>query len=696
MAPPVSTAKNAPKQNVVIKVKSAALKINFESLGAKMDPFAKVEWKDSLTGDKVLLSRTATEWNAGKNPQWDHACRGHPYGGKGSGEAIEISVWEDELVMKPKFMGVAEILVEDLLDSADHVLDLVWKKGEITGTVTVEAFLVEQQQSAVSGGTVDIPTTRVDPEMFVRPVKRLGVSGGTAPFFALTLSNPKQGQSASHYIGKDLSRAVDEVVFYEEILQLKEQDSDVNGLKDLLDFAFEYKGVLKAPESGVADTEPELELLVLRNLRDGCETLRLLDLKMGQKTASANWQGKSRKRAMKQSLFDKSTNSFVEGYRLEGFDGKPESLKSMDPLMDLDKQKSEKSLKKAGRLMLQSMTGSEIFMHFLDLHFLDHYGSTVDSNVDLAGTFGAAELGEIVMHEIVRSLTRLAAACQLVKVPQKWVGSSVALGYDSGLLPSRSKGEGAIRDTVLVNVFDWGRSELNTVAKEQHLSADEQQNRKKFWGYYKGGIEHLAWVAAQTYLHRFGNCSTWKEVTLTVYDFDAMTKDDSMGSVSVPVKETPLTQMKLHGSEATLSFSIHWRACPTGSRLKGTWRVFIEKAEKLPNKDTVTLSDPYCMITAISTDDNHRFEQVSTVVPNDLNPVWRETLDLPVAALEDALETALEEGKSGLGSGDLHGMMSRGRGKSSSSVLYGSLSLSSSRNISSSGFSEWSERLQQK
>ena len=68
---------------------------------------------------------------------------------------------------------------------------------------------------------------------------------------------------------------------------------------------------------------------VMENLHSGRSKLRLLDIKVGQKTAQAGWQGKSRAAALKQSILDGHTNSAGEGFRLEGFDGQPHTLTSM-------------------------------------------------------------------------------------------------------------------------------------------------------------------------------------------------------------------------------------------------------------------------------------------------------------------------------------------------------------------------------
>lgn len=56
--------------------------------------------------------------------------------------------------------------------------------------------------------------------------------------------------------------------------------------------------------------------------------IRILDLKVGSVTAVANWQGKSSFGSWKQEFVDKLTNSKAEGFRLEGFEGKPNKLKN--------------------------------------------------------------------------------------------------------------------------------------------------------------------------------------------------------------------------------------------------------------------------------------------------------------------------------------------------------------------------------
>ena len=142
----------------------------------------------------------------------------------------------------------------------------------------------------------------------------------------------------------------------------------------------------------------------------------------------------------------------VEGYRLEGFDGSPSSLTSRDETLGEELEFVE--LKKSRRLMYQNMSGFQSFVFMMDLH--DYQSQKIDEY------YSSEEVAELVLHEIVKRLLLLAVACCRVTVPQKWVGSSVALGFDCGYFPSRKKdkdlglcAEDLIRSKVIVNIFDW-------------------------------------------------------------------------------------------------------------------------------------------------------------------------------------------------------------------------------------------------
>lgn len=51
------------------------------------------------------------------------------------------------------------------------------------------------------------------------------------------------------------------------------------GMGSLADFMFEYGGVLEIRETGAPEAAPPMQLLLLRNLRDGCRNFRMLDIK---------------------------------------------------------------------------------------------------------------------------------------------------------------------------------------------------------------------------------------------------------------------------------------------------------------------------------------------------------------------------------------------------------------------------------
>jgi len=346
------------------------------------------------------------------------------------------------------------------------------------------------------------------------------------------------------------------------------------------------------------------------------------------------------------------TNSSAEGFRLEGFDNRPPALSSMDPLLDVGGQAKakEKTVKKATRIMLQCLPASEIMTHFFDVH----QEPADPGQGDLANVLAPIEVAELVNHEVIRRLFELAIACRKCPVPQKWIGSSVALGFECGLLPERSaEGAERTRKATHVNIFDWGRSELNTLAKHIHLTDEDQRDRSKFWGNYVGGLDRLSWEASRSYEHQFGNADGWREVTLSLYDFDSMTRNDIQGKITIPVEETPEKIVSL-GGPIKLTYALTWRELPEGSRLKGTWRLHIIRAKDVPACDGPlrSTSDPFIEVVAVSKSGAHRFKQVTSIKIWDLNPEWNEIFDLPVAAREGQLQAALNVAGHTLSSGE--------------------------------------------
>ena len=81
--------------------------------------------------------------------------------------------------------------------------------------------------------------------------------------------------------------------------------------------------------------------------------MRVIDVKIGHKTAQAGWAGKSRSSALRNSAIDGMTNTHAEGFRLEGFDNPPPALTSVRPLLERCKVPSRTSHKALLRFSLQ-------------------------------------------------------------------------------------------------------------------------------------------------------------------------------------------------------------------------------------------------------------------------------------------------------------------------------------------------------
>eukprot|EP00927_Polykrikos_kofoidii_P000760 TRINITY_DN10290_c0_g2_i1.p1 TRINITY_DN10290_c0_g2~~TRINITY_DN10290_c0_g2_i1.p1 ORF type:complete len:761 (-),score=125.49 TRINITY_DN10290_c0_g2_i1:85-2367(-) len=627
--PPIETL-------VALRVVRATLTTIFDGFG-RMDPFVKVFWK-SGEGKTWEASTTRVHTNGHTEPVWDHTCRGQPYNGRGSGDSVWFDVLEKD-ILSSDFCGRAVVTVDDLLGDlaladegihaeADERILPITRKGKPTGELVVQAMLVRARGN--HSGVV--PLTYIPNDTFESPVKRIGFSGGTAPFFSLVLRDPGLTRSVSHYIGKDLNRAIDEVDFYELVRALREHPH-AGGLRPLIDFMPEYLGIFTSLEFGQESDEKPKELLVMSNLSDGCKKLRLLDIKIGQKTSQAGWKGKSRGTSLRQSVLDGLTNSAAEGFRLEGFESRPPSLASMDPLIDL-RLKNEKLAKKGSRFLFQRMTGAEVLMHFLDVH----QEPADPGSRGMQDVFFPMEVTEYVFAHIVKRMTALALACRKSPVPQKWIGSSVGIGFDVGDLPSRSTPLSTLLKAVKVNIFDWGRSELNTLASHHGLSDDNLRDRAKYWSYYRGGIDRLCWEVVRTYRHRF--CVTkWEALEISLSDFDSMTTNDHMHRVVLPLKV--MAEQDVPIGKASLRLSIDWRSFPQtqDSRLSGEWRITIVKATKLPLRDRFqakSTSDPFCQLVAMSKNGALRFAQVSCVSTFTSNPIWNETFSVPVA-LEDEI-----------------------------------------------------------
>ncbi len=601
----------------------------------------------------------------------------------------------------------------------------------------------------------------VDPSWFVSPVERMLTSGGTASFFKLTLTEKGMEEmerrngtkiDQDYWIGKDLSHAEDEKDFYKEILRVRcknKGNADVDGINTtdatagvgLLEaFMFDYLGVLKTEISG--NKESHCNLLVIANLRNNCNTFRMLDLKIGVRTACGGWKGKTHLRAMKHYFMDGLSNSFVEGYRLAGFDGVPKVIDSMDPLLDIlvvediksgaftknttrqsvfqqilaqqsleqlceeelettrrprvsmishkiaysafvDQKDQAKAVwneqiktgkmkeyvkttfgakidksnrEQAEGIMYKRMCGTNAFRYFYDLRS----NSKRDTNMNL---YSPTEVTEIISHEFMTQLIALSTACHKVEIPQKWIGSSVAVSVDADYFPRRSSenAEAEIRSKVICKLFDWGRSELLTDSKYEDLSSHGRHDRERHWNLYKKGIDRLSYNASRFYYHHFTTTTKWKDVTLEVMDFDSMSSDSYIGKIVIPLPDVSnteaietLRELKTYKIKSvlassfgsTLTCSIRWVEYPSNSRFVGVWRVAINQANDLPPMDAmrfVISSDPYVVVTANSST-GQQFHQQTCIKARNRDPVWNETIDIPICRIsnESSMQSAFE------------------------------------------------------
>mmetsp|Transcript_38297 Transcript_38297/g.85941 ORF Transcript_38297/g.85941 Transcript_38297/m.85941 type:complete len:956 (-) Transcript_38297:70-2937(-) len=387
----------------------------------------------------------------------------------------------------------------------------------------------------------------------------------------------------------------------------------------------------------------------------------MLDIKIGYETAVAGWQGKSSFGAMKQSYVDSFTNSADQGFRLEGFDGPPAVITSIEQLMD-DDQASKWTTsvaltpKQCMRMFLQRLPASEFMTHFLDLHSVGNSGFANNSKYveqprPSSGLL-VVETQEIILLQCIEKLAGFLDACRKVSVPQQWIGSSVMLAFDSVADFTRevlSQG-----DITRVHIFDWGRSELNTPTKHEMLSEEEQAERQKYWGYYCGGVARLLYDCCDLYVSRFWRPK--KTAVLTMFDKDFFTEDDFIGVCMVPLAECSATEVALkswQGKQVTtgmlftkdskVQVSMSKMSFPEGSRLESGWKIKVHRGTNIPWKDLTSDTDAFVKVAVVPDDANvveavvqedlgqqfvQRGAHQTTVAMNQKAPVFEEEFEL--------------------------------------------------------------------
>jgi hypothetical protein len=370
----------------------------------------------------------------------------------------------------------------------------------------------------------EVVPTAVPHSLFRTPFAALGVNGGTAAFFKVEYAEGAWQDdtcmgapvdSPHFWIGKDLARARDELAFYEAVLQYQGQRG-----WEVLDWMLPYKGIVTAP-TDLGDGG-EREVLLIRNARDQYATCRMLDIKIGEVTAVGGWQGKGHFDAYLQKWLDGATNSGGQGFRLEGFDAPPPSMRSVLEHAFVTAESMPAPLPRPSleRFLMQLEPANEFLKFFLDLHSTPKNDAATVVEADREAEAQAEaereagwserlcelETEELVLLNCIEELAGLAAACRTCAVPQQWIGSSVMLAFDDELRPLRAALQAAQQDgggarghalppgaaasiaRARVHVFDWGRSELNLPDEHAKLWWEHKRKREKMWGRYCSGI----------------------------------------------------------------------------------------------------------------------------------------------------------------------------------------------------------------
>jgi len=545
-----------------------------------------------------------------------------------------------------------------------------------------------QEAETISTTMATDNCTKLNKDLFEdEPVKRSNIlAGRTALFFALKLSKKGIEQfgindsttSQPCFIGKEANQD-GEVKFYEQVLAIKKPKDDGGmiddgGISRILEHTFKYVGIVTLQEN-VNGTDESRRLLVFNSLVDSYTKPRFLDFKMGEKSGGVKWKyGFTNNTDVESISRHLSEKSRKESFRLESFTGPPKAVTTMDPQHDIQISFLRKSEDEAQSKAFQKTKVHDVLMYYLDIHEVSN--ETTCENMSIETAYSSSEVAEIVLHETVCKLVQLSSACHNIKVPpQKWLGSSVALGYDTDnfSLHSDISSEQRIRSNVIVSIFDWEESEILHKEAYDQMEEKEKGDRKTYWKLYVNGIDNISFHAAKRYHNQFSNSGTWNTITVRVMDYDSHTKDDFMREViiSLPKLPTlsqpidsqtelsescddqtklsgwyPLKKTNVHkenetitvtenpvGNKPCIKLDISWRSAPDKSRLKGSWRITIDQARNLPIKDMIS-SDPYCLVTASSKGPDGDtgyliFEQKTSVVTNNLNPVWAETLEVP-------------------------------------------------------------------
>lgn len=244
------------------------------------------------------------------------------------------------------------------------------------------------------------------------------------------------------------------------------------------------------------------------------------------------------------------------------------------------------------------------------------------------------EYSEYVLFDAATQLAQMCSDAEAMPAPQMWIGSSVALAVDAGKLPSRQEmlnklATRAQPEITRVQVFDWGRSELNRVEQHEALSEKDQEFRAVYWNLWLRAAVRILYEA------------TASAVKVEVYDWDTMEDNDFIGSATSKLEVTSepqvLTLLDENGQEMETEVMIEISTTPVttiNSRLAQIWHVHVHSASDLPRMDAFSKSDGYVRVSVETPGIACGPYAQTGVIWDDDNPEFDARLDFGVARQE--------------------------------------------------------------
>lgn len=455
--------------------------------------------------------------------------------------------------------------------------------------------------------------------VFEEPVSTINRSGGSAEL-VLIRNIQKSGLGPIHdpeYIGKQIRSSHHEADFYQKRYQICQSGETW----EVFDFMLQYIGVFKLT-SCVNHKLEKRDYLVMENLLSGMKEPRVMDIKLGRFTADTNWRGKSRWAAWRNRRIDKLTNSIKEGYRMEGMDNPPSSL--------ISKTVCIQEWKRTRRFLYQGLTAAEFLEFFFD--FDDSSNSENESSVPCFW------MSTVLHLDLIKQLCSLVRAIRKVKIPQKWVGSSLVVYFDKAKVSGNAESDSS--DTMLrIKLLDWGRSELLTSVEFNKLSPTQRENRANFWWLYIDSLSRLLYEATRLYYVRYVQVIS-NLYYLDVFDHDLLNSDDFIGRfILVPDSSfdtNEYTDCQLLDAENNPVRDEHKRPSVLKVRLQRIstsaaeeewWALKIQSGHCLPRKDVLGKNgcDAYVRFSNSAGASLGR----SVVCHDTRDPIWNFSIPIP-------------------------------------------------------------------